>query len=205
MIVSPPCNTFSGARYQFQQHPGPRPVRSLSWPKGFPWLSAANRQKVDEANKFVLQCVRACELVGQCNGHFLPEHPEDLGAINGERPGSIWQWEEILLLIATCEAVCFAIHQCVFGAPTPKPTRLATTVNFGGSRCYFAMPSFDAEGSYVGPLPRDCGHVHEQKLIGKSGDKWNTGPSAAYPAEMCRFIAGLILQVAVGGATALQP
>ena len=207
LIVSPPCNTFSRARFQFQVHPGPRPLRSLSWPKGFPWLKASHRKQVDEANAFVIQCIHACRVAVGAGGHFLLEHPEDLGAVNGERPGSIWQWPEILDLISFCNATCFAIHQCAFGAATPKPTRLATDVRVDDNRCFLSMPIFDAEGFYVGPLPRDCGHFHEQKLIGKAGDKWKTGPSAAYPADMCQFIAGLILKAAAscGGGVETSP
>ena len=55
LIVSPPCNTFSRARFQWRRHPGPRPVRSRTWPKGFPWLSKRNADLVAEANEFVLQ------------------------------------------------------------------------------------------------------------------------------------------------------
>ena len=42
VLVSPPCNTFSRARFQFERFPGPRPLRSREYPKGFPWLSDAN-------------------------------------------------------------------------------------------------------------------------------------------------------------------
>ena len=104
LIVSPPCNAFSRARFQFQVHPGPRPLRSLSWPKGFPWLKASHRKQVDEANEFVIQCIHACRVAVGAGGHFLLEHPEGLGAVNGERPGSIWQWPEILNLISFCNA-----------------------------------------------------------------------------------------------------
>jgi len=36
LIVSPPCNTFSRARFHFQDWLGPRPLRNVVWPKGFP-------------------------------------------------------------------------------------------------------------------------------------------------------------------------
>ena len=35
LIVSPPCNTFSRARFQLQ-FPGPKPLRTQTWPRGFP-------------------------------------------------------------------------------------------------------------------------------------------------------------------------
>lgn len=91
LIVSPPCNTFSRARFQNRRHPGPKPLRTRMWPRGFPWLSAAHRSKVDEANTFVDRCIHACQLVSEAGGYFLLEHPEDLGTVEGEQPGSIWQ------------------------------------------------------------------------------------------------------------------
>ena len=181
LIVSPPCNTFSRARFQHRQHPGPKPLRTRVWPRGFPWLSASNRAKVDEANTFVERCVKACRLTA------------DLGTVEGEQPGSIWQWPEVLELIPTCGATSFAIHQCKFGAPTPKPTRFMTNMDVDDNRCYLALPKFDKLGCYKGPLPKQCGHVHTHKLIGKTAAQWNTSPSAAYPAKLCEFLADLIL------------
>ena len=193
LIVSPPCNTFSRARFQFRQHPGPKPLRTRTWPRGFPWLSAANRAKVDEANTFVDRCIKACHIVAEAEGHFILEHPEDLGTVEGEQPGSIWQWPEVLELIPACGATSFAIHQCKFGAPTPKPTRFMSNMEVQDARCLIALPKFDKLGYYKGPLPKQCGHVHTHKLIGRTATQWNTSPSAAYPARLCQFLADLIL------------
>ena len=192
IIVSPPCNTFSRARFQ-RRHPGPRPLRTKAWPRGFPWLSNANKQKVDEANFFVDKCLEACEHAVNFNGYFILEHPEDLGVVDEEHPGSIWQWREVLDLIPRCKASCFAIHQCKFGAITPKPTRLLTNLKVSDTRCHFSLPRLDKLGYYKGPLPRKCGHRHSHTLIGKTGTRWNTSPSAAYPPQMCKFLADLIL------------
>lgn len=99
VIVSPPCNTFSRARFQFLAYPGPKPVRNRTWPKGFPWLNNRDRKLVDEANFFVLNSVEAARRALHYNGHFLLEHPEDLGQVQGECPGTIWQWDEVLDLL----------------------------------------------------------------------------------------------------------
>ena len=207
LIVSPPCNTFSRARFQFQQHPGPKPLRTRAWPRGFPWLSNANKAKVEEANSFVDRCLQACHVVSEAGGYFILEHPEDLGAVRGEHPGSIWQWPETLELIPCYNAICFAIHQCNFGAATPKPTRFLTNMTVSDARCHVALPKFDRFGFYKGPLPRKCGHVHTQKLIGKTATGWKTGPSAAYPPALCEFLAGLILSAhaASGGGHKSKP
>ena len=61
------------------------------------------------------------------------------------------------------------------------------------SRCHFGLPRFDKCSKYIGPLSRSCGHHHEHKLIGKTQEKWNTAPSAAYPEGLCRFIMQVIL------------
>ena len=192
LIVSPPCNTFSRARFQWQRHPGPRPLRNVNWPKGFPWLSAKNKSIVEEANSFILRCVEACIQCHSFGGKFLWEHPEDLGSVNGEFPASIWQWSEVRDLLVRTNAATFAIPQCLFGASTPKPTRFLTTLPVSDSRCHFGWPQFSGN-SYVGPLPKSCGHIHDRKLIGQTDGKWNTGPSAAYPAGLCQFIADVCL------------
>ena len=134
LIVSPPCNTFSRSRFQHRQHPRPKPLRTRTWPRGFPWLSTANREKAEEANTFVDRCIHACHVVADTGGFFILEHPEDLGTV--QRPGSIWQWPEVLELIPCCNAVSFAIHQCSFGTSTPKPTRFLTNLAVSDSRCY---------------------------------------------------------------------
>ena len=193
VIVSPPCNSFSRARFQFLDYPGPKPVRNRTWPKGFPWLNNRDREMVDEANFFVLNCVEAARRALLHNGHFLLEHPEDLGQVRGECPGTIWQWDEVLDLLTFSGVSTFALHQCMFGGKTPKPTRFMTSLPVQDSRCFMQLPRFDSAGFYVGPLPRDCGHHHDDKLIGKTESGWKTSPSAAYPPGLCEFLAEKIL------------
>ena len=84
LLASPPCETFSRVRHR---HPGPKPLRSSSYPRGFPWLSQQHALQVEQANYFLDQTVTACQLAWQ---YFL-EHPEDLGVTpDKEIPASIW-------------------------------------------------------------------------------------------------------------------
>lgn len=71
LIVPPPCNTFSRARFQWRKHPGPRPSKNRPWPKGFPWLLSKNSAIVDEANCFILQCISAGRICAQAGGSFF--------------------------------------------------------------------------------------------------------------------------------------
>jgi hypothetical protein len=146
-----------------------------------------------EANLFVERSLKGCEIAATTGGFFILEHPEDLGTVQGEQPGSIWQWEELLDLIPKLAAICFAIQQCHFGGLTPKPTRFLVNMKVDDPRCYISLPLFDKAGYYKGPLPKDCGHVHSHKLIGKTASRWNTAPSASYPSQLCEFLANLII------------
>ena len=95
LIVSPPCNTSPRARFQYLKSPGPRPLRNFQWPRGFPWLAFDKRRIVVTATHFIDQCVVACTSCFHHNEYYLWEHPEDLGDVTGEHPGSIWQWPSI--------------------------------------------------------------------------------------------------------------
>ncbi|CAL1141183.1 unnamed protein product [Cladocopium goreaui] len=196
IIMSPPCGTWSRVRFQWQLHPGPRPQRNKSWPWGFPWLSAAQRKKVDVANYFVSQTIQAAYIASAAGTFFLIEHPEDLGSVNGEYPASIWQLEDMRDLQIATEATTWAIFQCAFGADTSKPTRFLSTIPGIKSR-YAKWPSFDQDGRYLGPLPARCTHKrHVRRLIGKdSQGRWVTGPAAAYPPGLCKYLATLVASV----------
>ena len=202
LIMSPPCGTWSRVRFQWQLHPGPRPQRNKSWPWGFPWLSSAQRKKVDLANYFVSQTIRAAHLASEVGAFFLIEHPEDLGTVNGESPASIWQLDEMRDLQIATNATTWAIFQCGFGADTSKPTRFLSSIP--GIKARFSKwPAFDEQGKYVGPLPARCTHArHVRHLIGKdSQGRWVTGPAASYPPGLCKYLANLVVSVLRKGGT----
>ena len=70
LLVSPPCNAFSRARFHFQDWLGPRLLRNVVWPEGFPWLSQQHKHVVNEANWFVEQCILACKICHRAGGKF---------------------------------------------------------------------------------------------------------------------------------------
>ena len=177
LIASPPCETFSRVRHR---HPGPKPLRSAFYPRGFPWLSNAHLQQVEQANYFVDQTVTACQLAWQ---YFL-EHPEDLGVTHDQEfPASIWQFPSLRELQVTTRAITFALFQCSFETQTSKPTRILTHLAAFTLQppAHSTWPRFDSAGRYVGPLPPRCPHGrHDRVLAGRDGRKWATESSAAY-------------------------
>ena len=193
VIVAPPCNTFSRARHN-KSHPGPKPLRSLAYLKGFPWLKQTDAAKVEQANVLVLRSFEACRLVAGTGGVFLVEHPKQLGVAGNLVPASIWDWPEFSQLLEDTGLLQGAIFQCEFGALTLKPTRLATSIPASPLGKFISKHCLSETGAYIGPLPRMCPHrTHDHKLIGKASDgSWNTGPAAAYPPGLCKEIAVLI-------------
>ena len=192
-MASPPCETFSRVRHR---HPGPKPLRSSSYPRGFPWLSQQHSLQVE--HYFVDQTVTACQLAWQ---YFL-EHPEDLGVTpDKEIPASIWQWPSVRELQVSTRAITFAIFQCSFEAATSKPTRFLTNLQaLVLQPPHFATwPKFDSEHRYVGPLPPSCPHGKHHPLSGRTGRVWATSYSAAYPPLLCEWIAHAVLASAPQG------
>ena len=125
VMLSPPCGSYSRARHRSLGKGGPVPLRSSMYPWGFPWLSASNGAKVQLANFFVKCCLQAIEAQIQANKFWLFEHPEDLGRTqSGDIPASVWQLPEMRALV-DMSGCTWAVHQCVYGAETSKPTRLA--------------------------------------------------------------------------------
>ena len=198
IIAAPPCNTFSRARHN-RKHLGPRPIRSLEFVRGFPWLKDSDKTKAQQANILVERTFEACKVGHSQKAGFLIEHPEQLGIASGLIPASIWDWPEFWSLVESTALTQGALFQCVWGAPTSKPTRLAT--NARDSECLQQLlphqgpHKLDQDGRYLGPLPLKCPHGHhDHKLIGKDNNgAWNTSPSAAYPGQLCQKIASLIV------------
>ena len=191
-ISSPPCATFSRSRHR---KPGPPPLRTAEFPRGFPWLKDKFYLQVQNANFLVDNTLRLAAAAAQVGNAFFIEHPEDLGvAEDGTRPSSIWQWPEMLELIACQNSLSFAVFQCEYGADTSRPTRFVTNLSSFQKHAppYAKLPWFSPEGRYRGPLPRHCPHPGAHGwLIGKDATTraWRTSPSAAYPGKLCLFLA----------------
>ena len=195
VFMSPPRNTWSRVRYQWQLHPGPRPVRNAVWPLGFPkWL-----------NLRIILCnrvIEACRTASSVGAYFLVEHPEDLGAIGAERPASLWQLDDMRQMVLDTKSTT----RGQFSNVNMGACHLVSNIPGSKSLTYTKWPSFTKLGQYIGPLPFQCGHKwHVKKLIGKSKDgRFPTAPSAAYPAGLCMFLAELISSVLRKGENELQ-
>ncbi|CAE8640253.1 unnamed protein product [Polarella glacialis] len=203
VIMTPPCHTHSRARHAWRASPGPTPLRSRKWPKGFPWLRGDKLLQVQEANIFVEKTIEACRGADKAGSFFFTEHPDDLGiAADLELSAAIWQLPEVHSLATDSGAVTFALRQCDdFGlglptAETSKPTRCLSTLPGAAKQPYKGWACLRQSGVYAGPLPRLRGHRHFQ-LLGSCKTRpgqFKTSAAASYPPAMCMMLALMIVE-----------
>ena len=207
VLMSPPCGTWSRAPWANQF--GPRPLRSSSYPWGFPWLEGDRQGKVAASNSMVRLCIEVLGLI-ETKGltvFFWLEHPEDLGAVasyrrkkgkqwfhqvdSGVRPASVWQLAELRTFLQLPRSMTRAFHQCFFKAESTKPTRILTNLAHFETLGFASWPELDISGNYVGPLPRhcQCGQVHQQLIAKNNQGNFVTSEAAAYPPDMDKYLA----------------
>ena len=199
VISTPPCNTHSRATWANSL--GPHPLRSASYPDGWPWAEGHDLNKLEEANSLVAFTWQVLEIVDELRQQQcivgLGEHPEDLGRVRGRGPyavpASIWRSPERQRLTDK-GWWSGAVRQCDFEAPTPKPTRFIASSQEFKFMAKDSLPYFDEEGFYLGPI-EVCDHDHEETLIRKPQDTgpFRTGPSATYTSSLCRMLAICIM------------
>lgn len=157
--------------------PGPPPLRSAEHPYGFPWLTGymKKKKKCDLGTTLFRACVRILLAVGLAGGAVFIEHPADPG---GFYP-SIWRTSEMDQLREIPGFVVVLMHQCMFGAPTVKPTMMGT----------------DCPGA-AEALGKKCNHGFgaHQRLEGfDEQGGFRTSKAQAYPAHMCEVLATLLI------------
>ena len=187
IVLSPPCSTFSRARHRHAGRGGPVPLRSKLHVWGFPWLSSRHKATAELGNFFIRQCLKAALIQARAARFYFWEHPEDLGVtLSGDFPASIWQLEDMHALVSLGGAT-WALHQCEYGADTPKPTRFASNLP-AFQPLGQHWPEFNEEGRYVGPL-QACSHQHHKSRVGWGDGGWRTSGTEAYPPALCDYIA----------------
>ena len=117
----------------------------------------------------MVNSINLARAVADAGGHYLFEHPEDLGRVADESPASIWQLDEMRQLQVDTRATTWAIFQCAFNADSPKPTRFLSNLKRCATLKYATWPRFDSSRRYLGPLPLGCGHKFHDRPVGPAG------------------------------------
>ena len=208
VVTSPPCDTFSRAK--FANMNGPAPTRSAGLPRGFKNLPPALHRKNVLGNilaDFSYEAILA-QLRSNPEGCALMEHPENLGRVQAGPytnciPASIWQWPEHDECVKA-GASSVGLRQLDFGTSYVKPTRLIIKVTGPLPSTFFqGLPTFAENGDYVGPIPRTQGTT---TLVRRPGDSaFRTTGTAAWPEDLCKTLCGLLqASILVGVPSTLQ-
>ena len=197
VLASPPCSTFSRARWA--NRAGPRPLRLRQCPRGFPWLDKAHRQGLDLANllaDFATDALREQFAQDPLSMGILG-HPEDLGVVRAasppQHPGSIWHFNAIKTLLDFPDVQWGALAQSDFGTPYLKPTRLLGRLPLLEEIIFVGSPSFDSSGKYLGPLPPGREGT-TMKVSRDSSGAFRTAVTAAWPPALCEALAVRIVE-----------
>ena len=167
-----PCNTFSSAR---KADGGPPPLRSKDRPLGLQELSADNQALVFLGNLFLDRSVEAIFHVLAHGGDFSLENPE---------LSLMWNTPQVARLLHWARAYTVDFDQCIFGAPSVKPTRLLV------SHQAFQLLCGRCDGGHS--HERLTGQIwsdHFQKLV------YRTKLAQVYPAALCSSMATIVHNV----------
>ena len=167
-----PCNTFSSAR---KLDNGPPPLRSAAAPMGLPSLSPDNAALVFLGNAFLHRSVELALVVFNHGGDFSIENP---------LLSLIWVTPPMQQLARLARTLDMDLDQCVFGAPSVKPTRIRVSSEF------------------LCNLQQTCqgGHAHVRlkgKVWGPKRSKvvYRTKLAQEYPFALCATLALGVQQV----------
>ena len=69
-----------------------------NFPRGFLWLSIKNAALIKLHNYCADQSVALCEAAMEAGAVFGMEHPENLGLVQGQLPGTIWDFPRMISL-----------------------------------------------------------------------------------------------------------
>lgn len=176
VFVSPPCSTFSAARHKAvgADGHGPRPLRS----RQSPWTCLPGRSHEENAAVDIgsalgligIGMLGEARAVGAWGGY---EHPAD--RFRSPFP-SVFANSEMQQLKDTFKLKYYETDQCMFGAPSRKPTGLILPADHSS-------------------IVRKCKHKHGHDQHGWDHIKrqFRTTPAARYPSGFSQALASLFV------------
>ena len=123
-LCGPPCETWSQARVAAVNKltaRGPRPLRAIDFLWGLSSLSLKEAQQIAVGNELLLFSLELLLEIYIAGGFGVLEHPQE--PEDPDRP-SIWRLAVVQLLCTLPDVEYVNLAQGLFGALSPKPTRL---------------------------------------------------------------------------------
>ena len=176
-IAGPPCETFSIARTQggrageTKGDGGPRQLRSHQHPYGLPCMTEDERRHVHLGNGLLWFSYDLCaELLSFEEAFFVVEHPAPPTDAKSRDLPSSWLTGACDLLVSHPRVSAIDISQGVFGAKSPKPTRLLCK----------GVPTRTKHLREFGTLP-----MPPPLKLQKTNGVYSTAGLKAYPERLC--------------------
>ena len=179
---APPCGTASRARDYAMDDTGwgPPPLRSESFPLGFPYLNGHWKAKVLSANAIYVGMAAFCFFLTSLGITWSIENPAT---------SYMWYIEDYKHLAAIAFWVCF--HSCMHGGKRKKLTGLLTTL-----KTLEGLESM-CDGSHQ---HEEWGHEYTE-----DGVKFDTSKEAAYPKLLCERFSTMVALAANSLEITLNP
>ena len=169
LLVAPPCETWSEARYnQLEASAAPRPLRTSQDPICMDGLSLNELEQVATSNFLLYVTLKLLWTAFLCKVPGTLEHPKE--PRNKSRP-SVRRLPWLKLLRDQGHLCQHLIWQAHYGARSPKPTNLGTV----------HLPHF----AQIMRLHRQPVNWNELELEGNNRDgSWKTSQAKEYPIAM---------------------
>ena len=189
--IAPPCGTASKARekpipkwLKSKGAPEPRQLRSSEYPRGLPNLAGIELIRVEKANSIYDFTIELCIGRHQRNELWSMENPST---------SYYWELPRMIFLMSLPGTYCADFMQCCHGGQRPVWRRWVG--NFA------ALLTLIAICPGVSEL-----HVHANFGINRTslGWKFDTASEAAYPNDLCKKYAGIVVSTLPAGATPTQ-
>ena len=173
-VLGPPCNTWSVSRWRalWALDNGPRPLRFLDQYFGASSLSLKELKQVILGNSllfFALSMVFALGLTGRVAFLEHPDVPE-----YGTPIPTIWTTGAFTALRKLPGAEVLQLHQGLYGAKSPKPTRLCVTGGLNSREIFRRFETF--------PMPKAL------RML-KTDKQFSTAALKEYPSAFSCAIA----------------
>ena len=153
VVLCPPADTFS--RSVFSLWPGPTPLRSAHWLRGFDNLNQHDENRVNDANTMLAFSLQILRAAAEASSLALLTFPEDLGPAQNGTPASLWQRSDARDLQNAGFTRCAAYWGEWSGTSYLQPTGVLTNAPkiLEGEDVFTGWPRFNENSSYAGPLP----------------------------------------------------
>ena len=173
--ASPPCETYTEARYLPPPEgcSRPRPLRTWSYPWGLPGLDAKEIRQLSVGNSLYFVAIVMATWMVASGGCATVEHPKGFGREEGRF--TIWLSAFLKRLCNSSECSVLTFNQGFLGQVSLKPTRFLLVRLPMLPRILRQMSTFS------GPFETLCGQ-------GSNGE-WRTSKAKAFPPALCRTIA----------------